>query len=183
MCSTDPDNSQEDNAMAKEKQGIAKDLILSALALILAALGMWSVFCGAANLSWPAVIVTDLYLFLVLLFAAIRSDAKARGHNDFGKRLEVLFPSRTAGVVIVILLLTALVSGFAGLYIGADLSKPLGGPWDALYFSFVTMTTVGYGDYVPIGKCAELLVMGQLISGVLLLFGVFPLLISRLSQF
>jgi Ion channel len=45
------------------------------------------------------------------------------------------------------------------------------------------MMTVGYGDYVPLGKGAKLLIMGELVSGMLLLFGVFPLLISRLSTF
>ncbi len=34
--------------------------------------------------------------------------------------------------------------------VGFSLEEPtIQDPWDALYFTLVTMTTVGYGDYVP----------------------------------
>jgi ion channel len=163
-------------------QAIKHDLILLAGAMVLAILGLCSVFFNAAYLSYPTIVVTDLYLFLVLLFAAISSDAKSHGTFVSSKCLQQIFPSKTAGVFIIAFLLTALISGFAGLYLNTTLSQALEGPMDALYFSSVTMMTVGFGDYVPLGG-AKLLVMGQLVSGMLLLFGVFPLLISRLSTF
>jgi ion channel len=164
-------------------QAIQHDLILLAGALVLAILGLYSVFFKAAYLSYPTIVVTDLYLFLVLLFAAIRSDAKPDGICVSSKCLKQIFPSKTAGVFIIAFLLTALISGFAGLYLNTTLSQALESPLDALYFCSVTMMTVGFGDYVPLGEGAKLLVMGQLVSGMLLLFGVFPLLISRLSTF
>ena len=34
-----------------------------------------------------------------------------------------------------------------------------------LYYSFVTMTTVGYGDIVPLGSAAKMLAIGQAILG------------------
>lgn len=40
---------------------------------------------------------------------------------------------------------------------------------DALYFSIVTMATVGYGDIVPVGHFARLLTVLEILSGVLLL--------------
>ena len=40
---------------------------------------------------------------------------------------------------------------------------------DALYFSVVTMATVGYGDIVPVGHAARLLSVLEILSGVLLL--------------
>ena len=164
-------------------QAIKHDLILLAGAMALAIFGLCSVFLKAAFLSYPTIVVTDLYLFLVLLFAAIRSDAKPDAIYVSSKCLKQIFPSKTAGVFIIAFLLTGLVSGFAGLYLNTSLSQPLEGPLDALYFSSVTMMTVGFGDYVPLGEGAKLLVMGQLVSGMLLLFGGFPLLISRLSTF
>ncbi len=53
---------------------------------------------------------------------------------------------------------------------------------DAIYFSAVTLTTLGYGEFLPIGSEARNYVVFQLISGILiLLFGV-PVLASRISS-
>jgi hypothetical protein len=40
---------------------------------------------------------------------------------------------------------------------------------DALYFSVVTMSTVGYGDILPVGHVARWLCVLEIVSGVLLL--------------
>jgi hypothetical protein len=40
---------------------------------------------------------------------------------------------------------------------------------DAMYFSVVTMATVGYGDILPIGHVARALCLSEILSGVLLL--------------
>jgi hypothetical protein len=40
---------------------------------------------------------------------------------------------------------------------------------DALYFSVVTMATVGYGDILPVGHAARWLCVSEIVSGVLLL--------------
>jgi hypothetical protein len=42
-----------------------------------------------------------------------------------------------------------------------------GGPWDSdwLYFSFVTMTTLGYGDLLPLSGAARLLAYLQAVFG------------------
>lgn len=40
---------------------------------------------------------------------------------------------------------------------------------DAMYFSVVTMATVGYGDILPIGHAARALCVSEILSGVLLL--------------
>jgi Ion channel len=165
------------------RSALFRDLILVAGAAALAALGVAATSCGMPALSWPAIAMTDLYLLSVLLVAAILSDVKERKTTPW-KFLERILPTKTAGLFVAALLLAALVSGFAGLYLDLSsdqLSKPLDGPIDALYFSFVTITTVGFGDYAPVSAFAKVLVMGQLTSGTLLLFGGFSLLIASLS--
>lgn len=50
------------------------------------------------------------------------------------------------------------------------------GRWDAMYFSFVTLTTLGYGDIVPISPGARTMASLEAISGVMCL----AILIARL---
>jgi voltage-gated potassium channel Kch len=40
--------------------------------------------------------------------------------------------------------------------------------WDPLYFSFVTFTTLGYGDIVPISGIAKLLVILESFAGYIM---------------
>jgi voltage-gated potassium channel len=40
---------------------------------------------------------------------------------------------------------------------------------DAIWWSFVSMTTVGYGDYAPVGPVGRLIAVGLMLSGVALL--------------
>jgi uncharacterized membrane protein YphA (DoxX/SURF4 family) len=47
----------------------------------------------------------------------------------------------------------------------------------------VTITTVGFGDYVPKGTAERFVVMTEILSGILLFIGTFPLFASRLSTF
>jgi hypothetical protein len=58
--------------------------------------------------------------------------------------------------------------------------ETLATPTDALYFSTVTITTVGYGDFAPRGN-AEWLVIWELGSGAMLLLMILPALASRLA--
>ncbi len=45
----------------------------------------------------------------------------------------------------------------------------LSSPWDALYFSFVTFTTLGFGDYRPLEPAARALASVEAFSGVLMM--------------
>ncbi len=53
---------------------------------------------------------------------------------------------------------------------------------DQLYFSFVTLTTLGYGDIVPINALAKLIVMLSSLSGVLYLAVFISALIGSASS-
>ena len=54
---------------------------------------------------------------------------------------------------------------------------------DAFYFSFVTITSLGFGDYAPASPQARLVVIWELFTTVQLILFAFPLIISRLGDF
>jgi voltage-gated potassium channel Kch len=144
-------------------------------------------FGAVATLAWKitiaAVIIavaTDTYSALLLIEAALRSD-KDKSH---------LFklPHRIWSVPVLFLLVCAFVCSFGSMYLASEgvqtsSCKPdrLVNPVDAAYFSAVTITTLGYGDFVPVTTRARLLVMAELASGALLLLVAFPVLASRLA--
>ena len=48
-------------------------------------------------------------------------------------------------------------------------NQPLRDPLTALYFSLITIVSVGYGDYYPVHPIGKILVMYEIINGLLLL--------------
>ena len=155
-----------------------RDLVLIVIFSLVSAIGMTSVFGGCRLLAWIAIVISDLYLFLVLLLAALRAedDVFLRRHPW----ITHFFPRKTAGIPIATLLFMSLVSGFAGLYVGVDVFPSSKTPLDAIYISIFIL---GFTDYSPKPGYGQLVVIGQLISGVLLLAALFPIHISRISAF
>ena len=164
-----------------------------------------ALFATAAALvfGWPwfisAAVVLGLNTYLVL--ALIEVVKRADGSS---KRL-VLPHHRTSILLQLVLQMAAIVIAFGALYIqtegvvhvvadvtpGTDKEdkaqnnrrEVLVNPVDACYFSLVTFTTLGYGDYVPATRLARGVVMWQLGSAFLLLLVALPLLVSRLAMF
>lgn len=67
----------------------------------------------------------------------------------------------------------ALPFSFATLYILIDrlqgsCIKGLTGSFDTLYFSYVTLTTTGYGDLVPVGLCRSVAVIEAILGYICL---------------
>jgi len=164
--------------------------------LLLAGVGgfglMFSCYRGSSLVADAA----DLYVVLLLVAAAIRSDGCVK--------MSKFLPSRLFGLLLLVLLFVALVTSFASKFIAnGHVCNSTGTPCitatmregagstrqspilshvrrDGLYFSLVTITTVGYGDYTA--TCdARWLVMWELCSGALLLVLALPLLISRMA--
>lgn len=154
------------------------DLALLVFTFLASVAGIDSVCNDCRVLAWVAITVADLYLFCTLLIAAMRSD-----DGNFAIRhpwIMHLIPRRTAGVFIAIFLINAIVSGFAGLYVGTNVFQSGKTSLDALYISFMT---IGFSDFSPTHGYGQWVVIAQLTSGILLFFGVFPLLISRIASF
>ena len=55
---------------------------------------------------------------------------------------------------------------FGSLYLGEQFNPPITDPVSALYFSVITMATVGYGDILPIDPSSRLFVISIVIFGV-----------------
>ena len=55
---------------------------------------------------------------------------------------------------------------FGALYLGDQFNPPIKDPVSALYFSVITMATVGYGDILPIEPSSRLFVISIVIFGV-----------------
>src|SRR6266566_651083 len=161
--------------MSKETR---RDIVLIVIFAVVSAIGVASVFLDCRFLAWIVIAISDLYLSIVLLLAALRSDDD--GFLDRHSWITRFFPRKTAGILVIILLFLSVVSGFAGLYVGVEVFPSGKTPLDAIYISFFTL---GFTDYSPKPGYGQLVVVGQLVSGVLLLAALFPLHISRISTF
>jgi hypothetical protein len=156
-----------------------RDSLVVCVIFLVSATGITSVFTSCRTLAWVVIVSSDLYLSIVLLLVALLSD-----DEDFLNRhpwMTGFLPKRrAAGVLIVALLFVAVISGFAGLYVGTEVFSSVKTPLDALYISSFTLALT---DYSPKPGYGQLVVLGQLVSSILLLVALFPLLISRISTF
>jgi hypothetical protein len=140
--------------------------------------------------SWVSVtviILTDGYLVLLLLEAALRADKRSPVSIIPSDPIMFTFPLRSWSLVQVFFLVLIVVCGFANLYIQSGeimhQTSVLTDRVAGLYYSVVTITIVGYGDFYPTGTCSRLLVVWQLVTGLLLLLGIFPLVVARITAF
>jgi voltage-gated potassium channel Kch len=156
------------------------------------AIGTSSFLCKCSIwFSVAGIVFADAYLLIALLIAAIRSDEK----NWLKSYREKILPTRTVGLLVVTLLVITVILGYANIYFEIGMSEiksetipvkfnhVMNNRTDALYFSLVTIVTLGYGDFTPVDKYVKWIVMSEIISAGILFFGAFPLLISRLSDF
>ena len=161
--------------MSKETR---RDIVLIVIFSLVSATSIASVVLGCRFLAPIVIVISDLYLSIVLLLAALRSEDE--GFLDRHSWVADFFPRRTTGLLVVTLLFVAVVAGFAGLYVGTEVFQASKTPLDAIYVSSFTLALT---DYSPRPGYGQLVVLGQLASGVLLLVALFPLLISRISTF
>jgi len=111
-----------------------------------------------------------LALFVILVIVAFRV---------FGADVTTVTADRVVGAIVLYLLLGivwAVAYELVAMHIADAFSgvRPTGsGPQRWLYFSFVTLTTVGYGDIVPVAPAARSLaafeaLVGQLYPAIIL---------------
>src|SRR5262245_64466196 len=93
-----------------------RDIFLIVTFSLVSAIGVTSVFWGCRFLAWIAIAISDLYLLIILLLAALRAEDDA--FLDRHPWITHFFPRKTAGILVVTLLSLTILSGFAGLYVG-----------------------------------------------------------------
>lgn len=75
------------------------------------------------------------------------------------------------------------IGSFGVVYAAGDyLNKPVDNWADALYFSFITGATIGYGDYHPVNEAGKLLVITQIISTLSFLILFFNFFTPRIQD-
>ncbi len=139
---------------------------------------------------WPAwfsylvVIALSAYSVVLLLECAHRSrDSSGEEEDRFFK-----LPNREWALLLVALFVATNVVGFANIYLKSDYVEfekdeviiPMKDKWDAVYFSAVTVTTLGYGEFTP-KKLGRKTVLFQLASGLMLLLVIIPVAAARVS--
>jgi len=104
--------------------------------------------------------------------------------------LNIIFLSDIYGVSVsyrrsVLLLLLnyiEVVLDFSIIYAGLNLLNKALSPAEAIYFSFVTQTTLGFGDYYPKGHIGQVVVVFQLIIFIMFVLLFINYFSSRANQ-
>ena len=107
---------------------------------------------------------------LVLLFFLINSLVLAIKHILFGPKIDANKIVGSITIYLLIGIIWALLYGlveevFTGSFEGTHLAEDGSRFWDLIYFSFVTLTTLGYGDILPVNTYARTLAYMEAIVG------------------
>jgi hypothetical protein len=105
---------------------------------------------------------------------------------EFRRRLEITVQSVAAALCIYLVLgmffasVASAVAGIGGVPYFA--SRPSANSADYTYFSFITLATVGYGDFVPALRLGRALAVLEGLSGQLYLVTVVALVVGNLGR-
>jgi len=103
-------------------------------------------------------------LRIFVLFRFLKLLRYTRSINQF---VEVLATKRFELLTLLGLLFFVTLTGAIAIYVLEDMRNPaIHNIFDAIYWSLVTITTVGYGDIAPVTD------MGRVIAMVIILFGI-----------
>lgn len=108
-------------------------------------------------------------------------------------RKEYIFPSRTIylpveGKVALAAISVAVIYGVAGtLFLGNQFNPPVQDLYTAIYYSSVVLTTIGFGDILPVTNTARLFTISVAVLGIASFLGAIttfigPVLQQRMSK-
>ncbi|MEZ4548206.1 MAG: ion channel [Thermodesulfobacteriota bacterium] len=133
------------------------------------------------------------------------------GANNTKDYCFLQFPDRHAGLLQIVFLFFIVITSYASMYLASGgvvhntkdvvcLELPYdyctSNPGDsccdqtvvdtktkAVYFSIVTLSTLGYGDFAPASETARMIVIWEIVTSILLIIGVLQFLVSRITNF
>ena len=129
---------------------------------------------GGRTLTSAAIVLNGLFVVgtICVIARAVIRDRDVNAHSVIGAICVYLL----MGMLFAFMYgLTALLGSGPLFANGADATSSI-----RLYFSYVTLTTVGYGDYVPVGDVGRTLSNLESIFGQLYLVTVIGVMVSRI---
>jgi Ion channel len=150
----------------------------AAIALLVALVATVTLIVDGKLPEAPAAIVSGL---LVAIAPMALAAGLLRDVRSMGVTLHTL-----AGVLAIYLLLGmffAFLYGALGAIDASELFANVGAgtPADRLYFSFVTLCTVGYGDIVPAGDTTRTVAVAEMLIGQIYLVTVVAVIVTNLA--
>ncbi len=105
----------------------------------------------------------------------------------FRQRKSYTLPSTTLGrpeiaVAIITIIFTVSYGVGGSLLFGNEFSPPITNIGDALYYTGETVTTLGFGDILPVTLTARMFTISLSILGVAIFFGAMTILITPIIQ-
>jgi ion channel len=159
-------------------RGVVRAAAIVAVTAALAALVIWVVRGDIPRA--PAAVANGL----LILFAP---PVIAAGLLRALRQQETVTAQTLSGVLAIYLLVGMLFSFVYGVIGAVDADALFSGVTtttvsDELYFSFVTLCTVGYGDFTPAGDFTRALAVGEMLIGQIYLVTVVSLIVANLGR-
>lgn len=132
------------------------------------------------QLNFLPVLIVDIYLILLLVFASIYSSPNFSGEPNLD-----FFPTRLVGLIMFFLFFLIMIFSFASLYFyyGSQFEQKILTWSDAFSYSLGTTTTISIVDFKPTSPTTRYIIYFHVLSIVVFFFSAFPLLVSRISTF
>ena len=119
-------------------------------------------------------------LRIFVLFRFLKLLRYTRSINQF---VEVLATKRFELLTLLGLLFFVTLTGAIAIYILEDMHNPnINNLFEAIYWSLVTITTVGYGDIAPVSEMGRLIAMIIILLGVAMISFATSVIVSAFSE-